>query len=109
MLIDEDPIIRRIEGILDRHVCHVRTCVEWSDTLYGVQVLRLGLEDHLAYRVCVFDGLNTAIYMRSTATSATWIECPHPDIERGWWRLSACGVEFLDGVLAAALDWVVVE
>jgi hypothetical protein len=64
------------------------------------------MDDQPNYRVSVFDGENRSIYVRGHSLGATWIECPHPNIERGWWRLSACAVDFLDDLLADRDGWV---
>jgi hypothetical protein len=108
VLIDEDPIVARIEAILDGWRS-ARACVEWGKTIYEAQIHRLGVDDQPNYRVSIFDGDNKSIYVRGHSVGATWIECPHPNIERGWWRLSACGVDFLEEVIADAESWVIDE
>ena len=105
MLIDEDPLIQRIEDILDGGN-RIYLCVEWSRTIYEVEISRWGLDEFLRYSVKVGDGETAVVYLRGMPVGATWIECPHPNIERGWWRLSPCSVEFLEGVLGACLDAV---
>lgn len=105
MLIDEDLLVQRIEDILDDHD-RLYLLAEWSETFYGVTIRRWGEDESLRYSVEIDDGQQSCLYLRGVPLASTWIECPHPDDRRGWWRLSSCGVEFLDGVLSACLDAV---
>lgn len=103
MLIDEDPLVQRIEDILDGREW-ILLIVEWSETSYSVTIGRRELDEGLTYSVRIDDGIRSVVYLRGLPLRATWIERPQYFSGRGWWQLSACGVEFLDAVLGACLD-----